>query len=108
MDPVGRLLLRQSQFGAWGPHGGFSFPPGILATQPWPAQIYEVPMGGAAVSVEVGSATARPSADALLTLLRPLVAERGGDDAWSTVVDDAWCHVTPVGQAIRPQGWKLH
>ncbi|HEY2175331.1 MAG TPA: hypothetical protein VGH85_16110, partial [Mycobacteriales bacterium] len=60
------------------------------------------------MSVEVGSATARPSADALLTLLRSLVAERGGDDAWSTVVDDAWCHVTPVGQAIRPQGWKLH
>lgn len=51
---------------------------------------------------------ARPSADALLTVLGSVVAEHGGDDAWSTVVDDAWCHVTPVGQAIRPQGWKLH
>ncbi len=65
-------------------------------------------MGGAAVRVDVSNATARPSADALSSVARTLLAERADTDAWDVVVDDTWCHVTPAGQGLRPQGWKLH
>ncbi len=65
-------------------------------------------MGGAAVGVELSGATARPSADVLSDVARGLLAERAEAGAWEVVVDDTWCHVTPAGQVMRPQGWKLH